>query len=673
MKVSFNWLKDYVDIDLTPQALADKLINTGFNLEEVRDLPGDTMIDLEVTSNRPDCLGHIGIAREAAAILGRNMKLPDIDLKTSTPSAAELTSVEVLAPDLCPRYTARVIRNVKIGPSQKWMVDRLEAIGLRSVNNVVDITNYVLFETGQPLHAFDFDKLSGKKIVVRQARPQEPFIAIDHSEHKLDSQTLVIADGERAVALAGVMGGLNSEISDKTTNILLESAEFEPVCIRRTARKLNLHSDSSYRFERKIDPVGVEWASRRAADLIVQLCGGTVAEGYIDVWAKPYECKKIEFKFSNVKSVLGIDIPPDVCARILTSLGFTIESRDNEKMLVISPPYRAEVTRPIDLVEEIGRIVGYDAIPIVNTISIRAVSPTKTQRLDTIIQQAMNQSGFNETITVTLVEPDQACLFTDIPRDSALRVAGNRRMANDALRCSLIPSLLQVRLLNQNAGNATSDLYEIAHVFAPGKPGQLPRETRQLAILSSSADIRAIRGALELMLKLMNSPQKLRLVPQEMPWFLPDQSAAVMLGDRKIGIVGTITPNIQKIYDLKKTAAVAQIDYEALVSLPMEPVSITPLPRFPAIERDLSIILAEEVRWEQIENTILSLKIPDLETVEFGELFRGKQIPKGQKSLFFRLRYRNADRSLTHEEVDANQKRVIETLEKTFHAQLRAS
>jgi phenylalanyl-tRNA synthetase beta chain len=673
MKVSFNWLKDYVDIDLAAHDLANKLINTGFNLEEVRDLPGDTMIDLEVTSNRPDCLGHIGIAREAAAILGRNMKLPNTDFKTSSPNVKDVTSVEVHAPDLCPRYVARVIRNIKVGPSPKWMVDRLEAIGLRSVNNVVDITNYVLFETGQPLHAFDFDKLSGKKIVVRQARPQEPFFAIDHTEHKLDSQTLVIADGERAVALAGVMGGLNTEITERTTNVLLESAEFEPVCIRRTARKLNLHSDSSYRFERKIDPVGVEWASRRACQLLTELCGGNVAEGVIDVWAKPYQCKKIELPFSKVKAVLGIDVAPEVCARILTSLGFTIESKDNEKMLVVSPAYRAEVTRPIDLVEEIGRIVGYDAVPIVNTISIRAASPSKTQKLDRLIQQAMNQAGFNETVTVTLVEPEQACLFTDVPVDSVLRVAGNRRMANDALRCSLIPSLLQVRQLNQNAGNAVSDLYEIAHVFAPGKPGQLPRETRQLAILSSSTDILAIRGALELLLKLTNSQQKLRLVPKVMQWFLPDQSAAIMLGDQQIGIVGTINQQIQKMYDLKKPAAVAQVDYEMLHALPMEPVSVTPLPKFPPIERDLSMILGEEVRWEQIEQTILSLKIADLEAVEFGELFRGKQIPKGQKSLFFRLRYRNPERSLTHEEVDADQKRVIETLEKTFQAQLRAS
>jgi len=551
------------------------------------------------------------------------------------------------------------------------MVRRLETVGLRSINNVVDITNYALMETGQPLHVFDLDKLSGKKIIVRHARSQEPFFAIDHSEHKLDSQMLVIADAERAVALAGIMGGLNTEVTERTQNVLIESAEFEPVSIRRSARKLNLHSDSSYRFERKVDSVNIDWASRRAADLILQLAGGKLAEGVIDIWAKPYQSKPIKLRIRRIKDVLGIDVPVNNAVKILSALGFSVNFQ-GDSLEVQSLPHRADIDREIDLIEEIARIFGYGKVPIRDTISIRAVSESKAEKMSKIVHQALNQCGFSEAVTVTLVEPKQAALFTDVPVENILRVASSRRQANDALRCSLIPSLLAVRRLNQDAGNAVSDLYEIAHVFLPGQAGHLPNEYRQLALLSSRGELRAVRGALELMLKRLNSPQPLQLVPQPMPWFLPDQSAKILLGDREIGIVGTIHHDLQKMFDLKKPPAVAQLNYDMIEALPLAAVTSAPLPKFPAIERDLSIIVDETVRWEQIESAIRDLKFADLESIEFGELFRGKQIPKGQKSLFFTLRYRNSDRSLTHEEIDQYQQQVVTLMEKTFKAQLRA-
>jgi len=672
MKVSLNWLKDYVEIDIPAAALADKLIHTGFNLEEIRELPGgDAMLDLEVTSNRPDCLGHIGMAREVAAVLGKELKMPAFKAAETGEPVTKLAAVDVTAPDLCPRYIARVIKNVKVGPSPKWMVDRLEAIGLRSINNVVDITNYVMMEIGQPLHAFDADKLSGSKIVVRQARPQEPFIAIDHSAHKLDHEVLVIADAERAVALAGIMGGLNTEVSDETKTVLLESAEFAPVCIRQTARKLNMRSDSSYRFERKVDPVMAEWASRRAADLIVQLAGGELAQGMIDVWAAKYQPRTIELKWKKVSDVLGITVEPAVAVKVLKSLGFTVDQQSEQGISVTVPSHRAEVSRPIDLIEEIGRIVGFGQIPIVDHVCIRAVPESKLQKMNKLVQRALNQCGFNEAITVTLVEPKYAAMFTDVPSDNALRIANVRRQANDALRCSLIPSLLLVRQFNQNAGNAISDVYELARTYKPSSQGKLPLEERHLGIVSSTGDIRAIRGALELMLQLVNSQKPLRLVAKPMSWFLPDQSAAIFLGDKEIGIIGTVNPQIQKTFDLKKPAAVAEINYEAIIELPLEPGAVSPLPKFPAIERDLSIIVDEQISWEQIEKTIRDLNIPDLVSIEFGDLFRGKQIAKGQKSLFFTLRYRNPQRSLTHEEVDACQEKVVQTLAQACKAQLR--
>jgi len=671
MKVSLNWLKEYVEIDLPASELTERLTHTGFNLEEMEERGGDVMIDLEVTSNRPDCLGHLGVAREIAAILGRELKYPAVESRETGKPAPEQTSVKVVAPDLCPRYIARIINHVKIGPSPKWMVDRLETIGIRAINNVVDITNYVMMECGQPLHAFDLDKLSGRQIIVRQARPQEPFIAIDHSEHKLDRETLVIADAERAVALAGVMGGFNSEVSDQTRHILLESAEFEPVSIRRTARKLNLHSDSSYRFERKIDPVGTEWASRRAAALIAQLAEGQLAPGAVDVWAHPFKPAAVTVKFDHVKAVLGINVDPAVATRILTSLGFTVDRTDVEQLVVTVPSFRAEVTRPIDLIEEIGRIHGFNKIPLRDTINIAAVPPSKAERQARIVHEALNAAGYSEAITVSLMELKYANLFTDVPAENVLRIADARRQVNDALRCSLVPSLLLARRLNQDAGNAASDLYEIARVYPPGDRGKLPREQRHLAILSSAADPRSLRGTLELMLRRLNIAEKITLVPKPMEWFLPDQSAQILLGGRAIGILGTIGPAMQKTFDLKKSAAVAEINFDVIAAQPLNPVAVTPLPKFPAIERDLSIIVGEEITWDRIRTVIADLAVPDLETVEFGELFRGKQIPKGQKSLFFTLRYRNPGRSLTHEEVDAYQQKVIEALAQACRAQLR--
>jgi phenylalanyl-tRNA synthetase beta chain len=304
---------------------------------------------------------------------------------------------------------------------------------------------------------------------------------------------------------------------------------------------------------------------------------------------------------------------------------------------------------------------------------LRAVPPSKTKQLNRLVHQALNECGFNEAITVTLVESKVANLFTNVPNDNILRVVGDRRLATDAIRCSLLPSLLAARRLNQDAGNEISNLYEIAHVFLPGEANALPKEHQSLAILNSQADLLAIRGVLELIAKRANSSEKIYLVPKEMQWFLLDQSAAIMLGDKQIGIIGTITPAIQKQFELRKPAAVAQLNYDILKELPLDPIPVMLLPKFPAIVRDLSIIVDERLQWAQIELAINALKLTDLEAVEFGELFRGKQIPKGQKSLFFSLRYRNSDRSLTHEEVDQEQNRVIEALTNQFKAQLRAS
>ncbi len=363
MIVSFNWLKEYVALDVGADELARRLMLAGLNHEQTTPIGDDFAIDLEITSNRPDCLGHVGVAREAAVLLHKQLTIPAAALPPGKTPAADLARVTIDSPELCPRYTARIIRGVKVGPSPAWLVRRLATIGIAAINNVVDITNFVLMECGQPLHAFDLGKLEGRQIVVRSARAGEMFDAINHKRYTLEPGMCVIADRSRPVALGGVMGGADTEVSAATADLLIESADFNAASIRATARKLALHSDSSYRFERGVDPEGIEWASRRACELILQIAGGELAAGVIDVGRKPSQREPITFRFNQLKRILGIDIPAAEARQILAALG-NRELRVTEQELEIVPPtWRRDLSREIDLVEEVARIWGYDAIP----------------------------------------------------------------------------------------------------------------------------------------------------------------------------------------------------------------------------------------------------------------------------------------------------------------------
>jgi len=668
MKVSLNWLKDYVDIDCSVAELGDRLTNIGLNLEEVIERANDTVLDLEVTSNRPDCLGHIGVAREIAAAMATALRLPAINLVESDTRVEDLTSVEVARADLCPRYTARVIQSATIARSPDWLVNRLEAVGVRSINNVVDITNYLLLESGQPLHAFDYDKLAEHRIIVRPARYGETIVAIDHTRHELNDQNLVIADAEKAVAVAGVMGGLATEVSERTTTVLLESARFEPLSIRRTARQLNLHSESSYRFERAVDPVNVEWASRRAAGLICGLTAGSAARGVVDAWTEPFRPRRIDLSMALVRRILGIDVPRETAEDILRRLGFQ-PSRRGETLTVTVPAHRADVTRPIDLVEEIGRLWGYDKIPTRQTVRIAPTRQTVREKITTTVSDALNECGFSEAMTVSLVEAKTAGLFADINPQTMLRASDQVGRADNVLRCSLLPSLLAAATLNQNAGNGRCELYELARVYLP-RQDELPEEKLRLGMVSTRR-LRALQGAIEHVLDRLRWSDQVRFEQYEYKRFLPDQSATVMLGDRELGMAGTIDPSTQTQFNLRAPLAVAELDFDLLIELPRDPVRSRPLPRYPAIQRDLSIIIDEDIPWRTIETTIRQSGIPQLQAVEFGEMFHGKQIPAGRKSIFLTMTFRHPEHSLTHDQVDRYQDTIIDALRNKCGAVLR--
>ncbi len=421
MIISKNWLTEYIDLSMPMDELTDRLTITGLNLEGIETVGDDTAIDLEVTSNRPDCLGHIGVAREVGVIFGKQLKKSEPEVKAVGEPVSKITSVEVTCPDLCPRYTARVIRGVKIGPSPDWLAARLRTLGVAIINNVVDVTNYVMMESGQPLHAFDFAKLKGGKIIVRQATAGEEFTAIDHKTYTLSGEEVVIADAERPVALGGVMGGFDTEVSEQTVDLLIEAADFEPLAVRGAARRHVLPSPSSYRFERGVDPEGIDWASRRCCELILELAGGTLCEGVIDIGPERMPREVVKLRFGQIPRLLGIQVERDEARRILSDLGCEETHACDHCVKVIPPSWRADLTREADLLEEVARVHGYDQIP--EDVGVRMVSSHRT-REDVVLERVrgvMTAAGFDEALDSQRGKPGAGARLPPLDRRGAAR------------------------------------------------------------------------------------------------------------------------------------------------------------------------------------------------------------------------------------------------------------
>ena len=679
MKTTYHWLKEYCDFDWPPEELAHRLSMAGCLIEETEPIGDDVMLFADVTSNRPDHLGTIGIARDICALAGRELKLPPVDFDTAPESVRDAAFVEVEAPDLCPRYTARLIRGCKIGTSPQWLRNRLEAVGLRPVNNVVDVTNYCLYECGQPMHAFDFARLQGGGVIVRRAREGEMLISIDETKCRLTPEMLVIADAKRPVAIAGVMGGLDTEISARTSDILLESAHFEKTNNRRTSRALQLMSDSSYRFERGVDPVQVEWASRRAARLIREIAGGTICKGVIDLWTEPYRPAKVTLRFARLNHLLGMPIPPDAAVDILNRLGFDTLSRDNRAVTVIVPPFRAnDVYREIDLIEEIIRIYGYDRIPETSTMTIVAGGVSKSERVEQHVREILPGLGYHETMTNAFCTETAVKLVSPWTDREALTVQNTVRRDENRLRVSILPELLRVKRTNAAHGVSRAPLFEIGRVYLPrpprttGKPSRddaLPDEKAVLSILSEGNLLEA-KGVLETLLRGLRIAGQPRFENGEMPFFEKTMAAKIILGNRLLGVIGSVAPNVAERYDLARPPCVAELDFDYLVEVAKLEVSYHRPPAYPASERDLAIVVDESVTWAGIEACIRNLDLPNLERLAFFDVFRGKQIPEGKKSIAFSLTFRAPDRTLTREEVEESRSRAIKALE-ALGAQLR--
>jgi phenylalanyl-tRNA synthetase beta chain len=669
MKISLEWLDGLLPGPLLPRDAGEALTSGGLPVELYEKHGTDDVIDVEVTSNRGDCLSHVGVARELSALLDR----PFVDLtpsaKESPTTAASVTAVAIEAADLCPHYTARILRNVKIGPSPAWIVRRLEAVGLRSINNVVDVTNYVMFELGQPLHAFDFDKLEGRRIIVRRGKPGEKLVSLDGKTHTLSADMLAIADAERAVALAGIMGGLDTEVTAATRNILLESARFDPLVVRKTARALAMKSDSSYRFERGIDPLLPERASLRAAQLILETAGGELLSGVVQAGSTGHSPKKLSLRLSKLKQVLGIDVPPDEARRALDRLRFSPQII-GDRIDVTVPSYRLDINIEVDLVEEIARIIGYDRIPMRDEIAIRLQPDDPQRKSINTIRDTLVAGGYYEAVTFSFASDALAEDFKPAEAASLPRADSSVRKADARLRPSILPGLLEVLARNENNGNFDAKLYEVGSVFWTDAAGKI-QEHRRVGLVGSP-DVHELRGAVEELLSRLDANRAVRVIPDRRNGLGAAASGRIEWGGQPIGHLGKIDRAIAEKLSLRDVPAVAELDLSALIAGTQHVPQLKPLPKFPAVWRDLSLVVAETVEYARIEKLVRDLHPEHLEEAEYVTTYRGKPLEKGQKSVTLKLIFRSPDRTLTGEEVEAAVKRITSAAATHLGATLRA-
>lgn len=678
MLVSFDWLKQYVSVDQTPEELAQRLMFAGLNDDGVTRVGDDFCLNLEVTSNRPDWLGTIGIAREASVLLGKPLTLPKARPHEGHAQAAQLTKVALEAPELCPRYTARVVRDVKIGPSPDWMVRRLATIGIAAINNVVDITNYVLMECGQPLHAFDLERLTGRQIVVRRARKGEKFLAINHKEYTLDESMCVIADAQRPVALGGVMGGAETEVTTGTTQLLIESAAFDPLSIRSTARTLGLHSDSSYRFERALDPEGVDWASRRCCELILDLAGGELAEGVVDVGRQPGSRSPVTLRYSQLKRVLGIDVPPTEARKILVALGNQEVKADVDRVEVIPPTWRRDLEREIDLVEEVARVHGYDKIPEDASVPMFPSHRTDEDRVLAKIRQVLVSAGLDEAMTLSAVDEAWSNAFSPWTNEPPLVANTPVLRRADRLRRSLVPSLLGARRTNETLANEVIELFEVAKVYLPSKKsGELPVEPLNICI-TSGGDFRTVKGIVEAIVAALNPAATLSVQPANHSLLDGEKSGEIRIShggirNELLGYLGEVSTAGLKTFELRGATTVAELSFSTLKAVSNLVPQYVPLPVYPAVSRDLNFVVDESVAWADVAHTVRETAGAEVEGLTFVDVYRDEQrLGKGKKSLLMTLTLRSPDTTLTNEQADAVRDRVAAAVKTKHGGELRA-
>jgi len=648
----------------------------GMDIKEALDLGGE-VIDFEITSNRPDCLSVVGMAREIAAATGKSWSMPEIVLSPGVGSIENELQVEVENPDLCPRYLARVVKDIKIQPSPRWMRRHLAAAGVRPINNIVDITNYVMLELGQPMHAFDLDRVEGRKIIVRNARPGETLVTLDDKQRNLTPDMLVIADTGRPIALAGIMGGANSEITGETKQIVFESALFDGASVRMTSKKLGLRSESSSRFEKGLDINMALTAVDRAAQLVQELGAGTLVEGRLDVLGASTEKRKLTIQWEQINKLLALNLTAEQISGILTALGLEI-SVDGEYMTAIIPTYRNDIEGMADLAEEVARIYGYDRIPL--TLMEGSASKgarTRKQKLIFSIKTALTGMGMHEAITYSFTSPH---IYQKIGIGAAdyppvVRIANPLGEDQSIMRTTMLPSMLEVLSHNYNRRIENCSIFEINPIFIPKALPltDLPDEVLTLAMgeYGENVDFYTLKGKVEVLASLLGLEDKLTFQPARHPALHPGRTAELLMDGKAIGLIGQIHPKTAENYETDAGTVLGELNLQAMLDQANTDRQYQALPRYPAVTRDLAFIVEKNVQAAEIAELIKKGGGSILEKVTLFDIYEGSQIPEGHKSMAYSLSYRADDRTLKDEEVNKAHQRIIDLLEKELGAKLR--
>ena len=697
MLINVDWLKEYVDLDgFSVDELEEALTMGGLEVEgvesvELPDGSNTATLEVNVTPNRGYCLSHIGMAREVAALAKRKLNLPDLDaeLKGAMSSSAVADKISVSVEDavLCPRYCAMVIENVQPGPSPQWLRDRLVAIGLRPINNIVDITNFVMMEYGQPLHAFDLNLLSGARIVVRRARPRENFASLDGSQLKLETDALVIADAEKPVALAGVMGGANSQVTSETRTVVLESAYFDPATVRKASGKYGLRTDSSFRFEREVDISAVITAQSRAALLMREIAGGKICAGRIDEYPNPHKPRPIPFRVSRANKTLGMDLRADEIVGYLQALDMRVtEDQPGATYLVEPPSYRPNVTREIDLIEEVLRLHGFK-----NTGSSRPVASMSAVQFSPRQQDVRNVKdtlchlGYSESVNYSFIEDTLAKEFLSAYGDGEASVIQlNNPISADmgTMRTSLIPGLLKTAARNLSKGQKPVKIFETGKVYFRDGKGKAIIEKESAAVLATGPYERDVwkdqgqsygfydlKGTLESLTGLMGLSGDFS--PAEKPCLVSGKTAVFQVGDKTVAVIGEISAQLARRFDFDKPVFVFELDLQALTEALPETARFSPIAKFPETFRDISILVDKTVPSSAVRELVRSASGPLVGKVELFDCYEGKKMEKGKKSLTLALSFQSPERTLTDEEINPLFENVVATLKDKLGARLR--
>ena len=693
MKVQVDWLKEYTEIDVPTDELGHVLTMAGLEIEshETVELPDgekSEVLELNVTPNRGYCLSHIGVAREVSALLNKSLKLPDplkaLESVWGVVKVEERVSVENMEPKLCPRYCALVIENVKVGPSPKWLKDRLTAIGLRPINNIVDITNFVMMEYGQPLHAFDRDLLAGNKIIIRRAKKGEPFASLDGTELKLEPDALVIADGEKPVALAGIMGGTNCQVSEITCHVVLESACFDPTTVRKGSKKYGLRSDSSYRFERGVDWNGVVSAQARAALMIKELAGGEICLGRVDIYPQEQKPIFVSLRMSRLNQLLGASFNSEQVQDILFRLGMEVLNQ-SENMEVKISSFRPDLLREIDLIEEIARIDGFDKVDTVYPVAgVRPVRISAKQNIIKKVREVFCCAGFAETVHYSFIECVVAEEFKTAFASERNRVIALKNPLSseyDTMRTSLLPGLLKTAGLNLSKGQKPLKLFEVGSVYFSDSNGARTEKAVLSAIVlgpyeltpwkprGGDYDFYDLKGTLEMLITHLHL--KLEIFPDSRPFLLPDKSVRVQISDKELGFLGQMAPEQNLVGELGQNVYALELDLGALEKSASSSLQFQPIPKFPETYRDISILVDRSVTSQKAADVILKTGSPLIQKVELYDHFEGKKIQADKKSLTFALSFQSAERTLSDDEVNPLFEKIVQTLKSELGASLR--